>query len=83
MTNNDLYFLKHPKYTLVTSWCLEVSPVAAHFLTETPILWPPDAKSCLIRKDPDAGKDRGQEEKEMTEDPRLLPGTLGNFPGCL
>ena len=24
---------------------------------ETPILWPPDAKSCLISKDPDAGKD--------------------------
>ena len=30
---------------------------------ETPILWPPDAKSWLIRKDPDAGKDWGQEEK--------------------
>ena len=24
---------------------------------ETPILWPPGAKSCLVRKDPDAGKD--------------------------
>ena len=24
---------------------------------ETPILWPPDGKDCLIRKDPDAGKD--------------------------
>ena len=35
---------------------------------ETPILWPPDAKSWLIWKDPDAGKDWGQEEKEMTED---------------
>ena len=34
---------------------------------ETPILWPPDAKSCLIGKDPDAGRDWGQEEKEMTE----------------
>ena len=30
---------------------------------ETPILWPPDAKSWLIGKDPDAGKDWGQEEK--------------------
>jgi len=28
-----------------------------------PILWPPDMKSRLIRKDPDAGKDRRQEEK--------------------
>ena len=35
---------------------------------ETPILWPPDAKSCLIWKDPDAGKDWGQEEKGTTED---------------
>ena len=35
---------------------------------ETPILWPCDAKSWLIRKDPDAGKDWGQEEKGMTED---------------
>ena len=35
---------------------------------ETPILWPPDAKRWLIWKDPDAGKDWGQEEKGMTED---------------
>ena len=35
---------------------------------ETPILWPPDAKSWLIWKDPDAGKAWGQEEKETTED---------------
>ena len=35
---------------------------------ETPVLWPPDVKSWLIWKDPDAGKDWGQEEKEMTED---------------
>ena len=35
---------------------------------ETPILWPPDAESWLIWKDPDAGKDWGQEEKGMTVD---------------
>ena len=35
---------------------------------EAPILWLPDAKSWLIRKDPDAGKDWRQEEKGMTED---------------
>ena len=35
---------------------------------ETPVLWPPDAKSWLIWKDPDAGKDWGQEEKGTTED---------------
>ena len=35
---------------------------------ETPILWPPDAKSRLIGKDPDAGKDWRREEKEATAD---------------
>ena len=35
---------------------------------ETPILWPPDAKSWLISKNPDTGKAWGQEEKETTED---------------
>ena len=35
---------------------------------ETPILWPPDAKSSLIGKDSDAGRDCGQEEKGTTED---------------
>ena len=35
---------------------------------ETPILWPPDAKNWLIRKDSDAGKDWRRKEKGMTED---------------
>ena len=35
---------------------------------ETPVLWPPDAKSWLIGKDPDAGKDWRQEKKGTTED---------------
>ena len=35
---------------------------------ETPIVWPPDVKNWLIRKDPLAGKDWRQEEKGMTED---------------
>ena len=35
---------------------------------EAPILWPPDVKNYLIGKDPDAGKDWGQEEKGTTED---------------
>ena len=35
---------------------------------ETPVLWPPYAKNSLIGKDPDAGRDWGQEEKGMTED---------------
>ena len=37
------------------------------WIAETPILWPPDAKSQLFGKDPDAGKDGGQEEKGATE----------------
>ena len=35
---------------------------------ETPILWPPHEKSWLIGKDPDAGRDWGQEKKGTTED---------------
>ena len=35
---------------------------------EARIFWPPDEKNWLLRKDPDAGKDWRQEEKEMTED---------------
>ena len=35
---------------------------------KNPVLWPPPAKSCLIGKDSDAGRDWGQEEKGKTED---------------
>ena len=35
---------------------------------ETPVLWPPHAKSWLIGKDSDAGRDWGQEEKGTTDD---------------
>ena len=35
---------------------------------ETPVLWPPDVKSWLIGKDPDAGRDWGQEEEGTAED---------------
>ena len=35
---------------------------------EAPILWPADAKSQLTGKDPDVGKDLGQEEKGAAED---------------
>ena len=38
---------------------------------EAPILWSPDVKNWLLGKDPDAGKDWGQEEKGMTEDEML------------
>ena len=60
--------------------CKEIQPVhpkrdkswvfigRTDFEAETPILWPPDVKSWLIGKDPDAGKDWRQEEKGITED---------------
>ena len=60
--------------------CKEIQPVhpkgdqswvfigQTDFEAETPILWPPEAKSWLIWKDPDAGKDWGQEERGTTED---------------
>ena len=60
--------------------CKEIQPVhpkgdqswmfigRTDFEAETLIFWPPDAKSWLIWKDPDAAKDWGQEEKGTTED---------------
>ena len=39
-----------------------------HVEAETPVFWLPDSKNWLTRKDPDAGKDWGQEEKGTTED---------------
>ena len=47
---------------------------------ETPGLWPPHAKSWLIGKDSDAGRDWGQEEKGMTEDE--MAGWHHWFDGC-
>ena len=60
--------------------CKEIQPVnpnenqswvfteRADVEAETPILLPPDEKNWLIKKDPDAGKDWGREEKGTTED---------------
>ena len=42
--------------------------------TETLIFWPPEVKNWLVWKDPDAGKDWGQEEKGTTEDEIRLDG---------
>ena len=47
---------------------------------ETPILWPPHAKCWLTGKDPDAGRDWGQEEKEMTEEE--MAGLHYRLDGC-
>ena len=53
-----------------TSQSWRKSTLNTHWRTdaEAPVLWPPDVKSRLIGRDPDAGKDWGQEEKEATED---------------
>ena len=54
---------------------------------EIPILWPPQAKTCLIGKEPDAGRDWGQEDKGTTEDEmagwhhRLNEHGFGWIPG--
>ena len=54
---------------------------------ETPVFWPPDAKSWLIWKNPDVGKDWRQEEKGTTEDEpvrrhhRLNGHEFGETPG--
>ena len=53
----------HPKGN--QSWAFDGRTDAE---TETPMLWPPLAKSRLIGKDPDSGRDWGQEEKGTTED---------------
>ena len=52
----------HPKWD--QSW---VFTARTDVEAETPILWPPDEKNWLIRKNPDAGKDCRQEEKGTTE----------------
>ena len=55
----------HPKGD--QSWVF-MGRTDADAYAETSILWPPDVKNLLIGKDPDAGRDWGQEEKGMTED---------------
>ena len=45
---------------------------------EAPVLWPPDAKSQLIRKDPDAGKDRRQGQKGQQR-MRWLDGIINSM----
>ena len=63
---------------LLKAWCLclsqrnlDLNPPridSCIWCRETPVLWPPNAKSWLIGKDSDAGRDWGQEEKGTTQD---------------
>ena len=49
--------------------CKEIQPINwTEAEAEAPILWPPEARSWLTGKDPEAGKDWGPEEKWVTED---------------
>ena len=59
---------RRSKQSIVKEINPEYSGLGGLMLTEGPVLWPPDVKSQLIRKDSDAGKDWGQEEKGTTED---------------
>ena len=61
--HHEMYDLHHTY--LLTSWIFIGWTDAK---AEAPILWPPDGKSWLIGKDPDAGKDWRQEEKGTAED---------------
>ena len=61
----------HPVHPKENQSCIFIGGTDAE--TETPILWPSDAKNWLIWKDPDAEKDWGQEEKWTTEDELVSP----------
>ena len=50
---------------------------------EAPILWPPDVNSLLTGRDPDTGKDWGQEEKEGTEDDWIASSNQCCYPRWL
>ena len=67
--NNSLILFRFPQFSLYPfgnqPWIFIGKTVAE---AEAPILWPPDAKSLLIRKDLDAGKDWRQKEKGSAED---------------
>ena len=71
-----MMFWEHLKYLNISTYTsvsllmktLNFSDRRTDTEAETPILWPPHAKSRLTGKDPDAGRDWGQEEKGTTED---------------
>ena len=76
----DAFRVKRLKMQVISLDCKELKPVnpkgnqpwiftgRTDTEAEAPVLWPPDMKSRLTGKDPDAGKDWRQEEKGVTED---------------
>ena len=76
MFQSNMMFWEHLKYLNISTYTsvsllmktLNFSDRRTDTEAETPILWPPHAKSRLTGKDPDAGRDWGQEEKGTTKD---------------
>ena len=59
---------RRPNQSILKEISLEYSLAGLMLKLKLRILWPPDAKSWLLRKDPDAAKDWGWKEKGTTED---------------
>ena len=83
--SNHLLFISSTKYNVVICYAGELNlynnylPLKFHFYW-LKIFWPPYTNSWLIQKDPEAGKDWGQEEKEALEDEIIWWRNLLN--GC-
>ena len=75
-SNNSYFWIVVLAKTLGSLLSCKIKPVNAAAAVigrtdveaEAPIFWPPDGKRWLTRKDPDAGKDLRQKEKEAAED---------------
>ena len=91
MSSSNCCFLSCIQVSLETSkvvWCSHLLKNFPQFVVintkdakaETPVLWPPHARSWLIGKDSDAGRDWGQEEKGTTEDE--MAGWHHRLDGC-
>ena len=66
---------------ILAIWSLVPLPFLKPAWSWTPVLWPPHAKSWLIGKDSDVGRDWGQEEKGTTEDE--MAGWHHRLDGCV
>ena len=74
--NNRSFIFYHNVLFIFKTFILYCSRTVVE--AETPILWTPDVKSWLIWKDPDAGKDWGQEEKGTMED-KMVDGITNSM----
>ena len=67
MSSLEKYLFRSSTHFMIALFPFDQKRFIAKTEAETPILWPPDAKSWLIGRDPDAGKEWRQEEKGMRE----------------